>query len=266
MQIFTRKFRKLPVSPILTTTALVLMVTSFGCSQKTQPTQLEIKNIQSIDSQGNYKVTGSTNLPDSSRIAIAAVRYLSPTQTQPANSPNSETETDPNRSILVRQFAQVKGGQWEADLNIWQVLPDGRYREAWQINQSQNQSIPDAEVSFIATFDPQGQLPTSETSEITENQSIEQKSQQQPLVKDLEGKSLRFTNEGEKYIQATQLISVGIPTGKTTAPGFKPEDANGGWGNRFQIQPQSTSAGVAPLPLSKSRQTDAPLTASEFLR
>jgi hypothetical protein len=264
MPIFAKKIRKFKFSRIFSTMSLVLIVTNYGCSQKIQPTQLNITNVQSVDSQGNYKVTGSTNLPDSSRIAIAAVRYLSPTQTQPANTSNFEA--DPSRSILVRQFAKVKGGKWEADLNIWQVSPDGRYREAWQINQNPTQLTPENKVSFIATFDLQGQLPTPETSETTENQSIDQKSQQEPLVKNLEGTSLRFTNEGEKYIQATQTVPLETPTGKTTAPGFKPEDVNGGWGNRFQLPPQSSSAGVTPLPLSKSRQTDAPLTASEFLR
>jgi hypothetical protein len=264
MQIFADKLEKLSRSKLLAMTTLVLMVTSTGCSQKTPPTQLEIKNVQSVDSQGNYKVTGSTNLPDSSKIAIAAVRYLRSTPTQQSSVSNSETDT--NRSILVRQFAKVKGGQWETDLNIWQVSPDGRYQEAWQANQSQVQLTPENDVSFIATFDPQSQLATSDTSEEIENQSIDNKSQKQPLVKNLEGKSLRFTNEGEKYIQASQAISVSIPTGKTTAPGLKAEDVNGGWGNRFQIQPQSPSAGITPLPLSKSRKTDAPLTAAEFLR
>ncbi|AFZ01986.1 hypothetical protein [Calothrix sp. PCC 6303] len=264
MQIFENKLGKLFCSKLLTATGLVLMVTSTGCSQKTPPTQLEIKNVQSVDSQGTYKVTGSTNLPDSSKIAIAAVRYLRPTQTQQVSVSNSET--DINRSILVRQFAKVKGGQWEADLNIWQVSPDGRYQEAWQTNQSQIQLTPENDISFIATFDPQSQLVTSETSEQTENQSIDEKTEKQPLVKNLEGKSLRFTNEGEKYIQASQVISVAIPTAKTTPPGLKPEDINGGWGNRFQIQSQSTSAGITPLPLNKSRKTDAPLTPAEFLR
>lgn len=264
MQIFANKLGKLSRCKLLAVTTLVLMVTSSGCSQKTPPTQLEIKNVQSLDSQGSYKVTGSTNLPDSSKIAIAAVRYLRPTQTQQASVSNSDTDT--NRSILVRQFAKVKGGQWEADLNLWQILPDGRYQEAWQTNQSQVKLTPENDVSFIATFDPQSQLVASETSEQIENQSIDDTSRKQPLVKNLEGKSLRFTNEGEKYIQASQVVSVIIPASKTTPPGLKPEDVNGGWGNRFQIQPQSPSAGITPLPLSKSRQTDAPLAAAEFLR
>jgi hypothetical protein len=264
MQVFDKKLEKFSRCKLLAATALVLMVTSSGCSQKAPPTQLEIKNVESLDSQGTYKVTGSTNLPDSSRIAIAAVRYLRSAQTQDASASN--LETDVNRSILVRQFAKVKGGQWEADLNLWQVAPNGKYQEAWQTNQSLVRLTPENDVSFIATFDPQSQLVTSETSEQSENISIDEKSQKQPLVTNLEGKSLRFTNEGEKYIQASQVVSVAIPTGKTTPPGLKAEDINGGWGNRFQIQPQSVSTGITPLPISKSRKTNAPLTAAEFLR
>ncbi|MBW4453009.1 MAG: hypothetical protein KME55_10140 [Nostoc indistinguendum CM1-VF10] len=86
---------------------------------------------------------------------MAAVRYLRPVSGQTEALLNSDTNT--NRSILARQIVEVKQGQWEAALNLWQVSPDGHFQEVWQANPAQIQLFPEDGVTFVAIFDPASQ-------------------------------------------------------------------------------------------------------------
>ncbi|BAY44759.1 hypothetical protein SAMD00079811_23610 [Scytonema sp. HK-05] len=232
-----------PVS--LASIFLLLLSVSSGCGKKAQTqVQLEIKSVQSTGSNGVYNVVGSTNLPDSSQIAVAAVRYLLPTGGQQAGVLNDQANN--NRSILDRQIVEVKQGQWQADLNLWQVAPDGRFQEVWQAYQAQMKLRPDSNVMFIATFEPAGQLKKSNLQ--------------------LEGKQLRFTNEGEIYLQARQTMPISLPLGKTTPPVPQPEDLNKNKANQSQIQAPILTSNTSFLRSAKFRQTNAPLKPSEFLR
>ncbi|MEA5570127.1 hypothetical protein [Calothrix sp. UHCC 0171] len=257
-------FQKSSTITVLTWVSLVLLTTSYGCTQKPQSeVSLEIKNIQSVGSNGEYKVIGSTSLPKSSRIAIAAVRYLRPNNKQ--ENIGSNVDLNINRSILDRRIVQVNDkGEWEADLNLWQVAPDGSYQEVWQVNQSQTALIPQNDVTFTATFDLESQ---ANMAEITIDKPNEQQSQATQLkIPELEGKSLRFSELGEKYVQASLSQSISLPAAKTVPPIPQAEDINGGWGDRYLIKPETVASGFAPSPPTKSRQTTAPLSASEFLR
>ena len=238
---------------------LMLLAASYGCVQKAQEkVGMEIRNVQPISSKGVYNVVGSTNLPESSKITVVAVRYLRPVSGQAEALLNSDTNT--NRSILARQIVEVKQGQWEAALNLWQVSPDGSFQEVWQANPAQIGLFPEGGVTFVAIFDPASQ------SEQPDNQNSQKlKSENQQLEK-LESKLIRFTNEGEKYLQVSQTLTVPLPTGKTIPPRPQPEDLNGGWGNRYQIPPQSIASKSTLRPPIKNRQTNAYLTPSEFLR
>jgi hypothetical protein len=250
---------KPPAISLLAVTSLVLLLTNSGCTQKSQnEVRLEIKNVQSVSSTGVYKITGTTNLPESSQIAIAAVRYLHPTEAEQTTGLSPDPNT--NRSILDRQIVQVKQGQWEADLKLWQASPDGSYQETWQANQSNSKLTPENDVTFNATFDPASQSQKSEKPVVDQSEPL------QPQFQELEGKSLRFTNQGEKYVQASQSLLIPLPTGKTVPPRPQPEDVNDGWGNRYEIPPQTLTSESVPLPGTKSRQTNAYLSAAEFLR
>ncbi|MBR8836746.1 MAG: hypothetical protein DSM106950_22685 [Stigonema ocellatum SAG 48.90 = DSM 106950] len=242
------------IQPLVT--PLVLLAVSYGCVQKApEEARLEIKGVQQTGSNGVYNVVGSTNLADSSLITVAAVRYLHPTEGQSEELLNKQANT--NRSILDRQIVEIKQGQWQANLNLWQVAPNGSFAEVWQANQAQLKLTPESGVTFIATFDPAGQP-----------QKSDQQTSKQPKQENqkLEGKLLRFTNEGETYVQASQILSIPLPVGKTIPPRPQPEDLNGGWGTRYQIQPQSIASRVTLLPPAKFSKTNAPLTPSEFLR
>lgn len=248
--------------PKVTTVAAlfsILLTASYGCKQKSQTgVTLEIKSVQSGQSSGVYNISGSTNLPESSKIAVMAVRYLRPPEGLPGVL---NTDTNTNRSILGRQIVEVKQGQWQAEVNLVQVAPDGTLQESWQANQAQTKLTPDSEVTFIATYDPDAQWRMSLTG--SKNQNLEKESN--PDIPPVEGKSVRFTNEGERYVQASKTESISLPSGKTTPPRPQPDELNGGWGNRYQIPPTSsvTTAILAP---AKSNQTNAPANLSEYLR
>ncbi len=237
----------------LAATSLTLLVAISGCSEKSQDeTLLQIKSVQPAQSNGGYNIVGSTNLPESSKITVTAVRYLRPT---------NESYTNINRSILARKLVEVKEGQWQAEnLNISQVAPDGSIQEPWQADTEQSKLTPEAGVMFIATYDPASQ------SLALNKQENKQKSEElKPEYQKLEGKLIRFTNEGEKFVQASQTVAIALPTGKTS-PNSQAEDFNGGWGNRDQIKPQSLASGSILVSPAKSRQTNAPLSASQFFR
>jgi len=245
---------KIPVAINALIASSLLLLASSGCADKSQnEVQLEIQSIQRENGKGLYKVVGNTNLPESSRIAITAVRYLRPTTTN-AEQIVGDNHGNINRSILARQIVEVKQGKWEADLNLWQVSPNGNFQEVWQSNQYYKKLTPESEVSFIATFNPVGQLPSSN-----------KENSQKPTFQELEGKSLRFSNEGEKYVQASQYRSVSLPVGKTT-PTQQAEEFNNGWGNRYQLKAQSKDSTSSLPTLGKSQQTNAPLMNSQFLR
>ncbi|MCC5642235.1 hypothetical protein LC607_04490 [Nostoc sp. CHAB 5824] len=253
------KFKALSTTNLQAGICLMLLAASYGCVQKAQEkVEMKIGDVQPISSKGVYKVVGSTNLPESSKITVAAVRYLRPLSGQAEVLLNSDTNT--NRSILARQIVEVKQGQWEAVLNLWQASPNGSFQEVWQANPAQIRLFPEGGVKFVAIFDPATQ------SEQPDNQNSQKlKSENQQLEK-LESKLIRFTNEGEKYLQVSQTLTLPLPTGKTIPPRSQPEDLNGGWGNRYQIPPQSIASKSTLPPPSKNRQTNAYVTPSEFLR
>jgi hypothetical protein len=236
--------------------AFILLTASFGCTQKAQTgVQLEIKNVQSDSSSGLYNLSGITNLPESSKIAITAVRYLR----SPENQGESQSsDVDINRSILARQIVQVKQGKWESQLNLWQPATDGTLQEAWQKNDGKKTMMPDDEVTFIATYDPNSQ---------SLNLNGEKKEQATAEIPEVEGKLIRFTNEGQRYVQASVTQPINLPSGKTVSPQPQPEDVNGGWGTRYQIPatPSVTTASFA-APTKEKPSTTAPLNPNQLLR
>jgi hypothetical protein len=251
-----QKIKNLSVSKSLMPTSLMLLVVTSGCVQKAQDeVELEIKNLEPTQSNGVYTVVGNTNLPDSSRITVTAIRYLHSPEEIGGGALN--TEANINRSILDRKTVEVKQSKWQAELNLWQVAPNGNFQEVWQANQASMKLTPDSDVTFMATFDPASQWQRSQKPKVKERD---------PEPRNIEGKLLRFTNSGEKYVQTSQILSVSLPVGKTIPPRPQAEDVNGGWGNRYQIRPEPLTSGATVLPAIKFRQTNTPLSPSEFLR
>ena len=197
---------------------------------------------------GVYTVTGTTNLPDQSRITLSAIRYLRPDKLiAQSKSPN------PTYSILAYQDVKVNKGKWQTILNLWKVAPDGQYQEAWQLDQSKLglTLVPETDVTFLATVDPTNSL--SKLEQQLEKQGIK-------LVSSV----VRNTSDGEQYIQATQVLPVALPTGRTTPPLQRPEDINGGWGPRFLLIPEPPNTNKFEQP--DKRRTTAPLSPAELLQ
>ncbi|XHX79204.1 MAG: hypothetical protein RBJ76_04535 [Stenomitos frigidus ULC029] len=179
-------------------TALLLLAVS--CTQP-PVTQVELSvNVEPTNRPGVYTVSGSTNLPDDSQIIVQGIRSL----TQPAQVVSTSNAS--NYAILDRQSAKASQGKWQATLKLWQVAPDGQYREAWQLSTPQlSRLTPSTEVTFIAVIDP-----------VKQAGALQQ--QLQSEGKKVEGANVRFTPDGQWYLQAQQTRTVTLPTDKTTPP------------------------------------------------
>ena len=237
----------------LKTLILISLLTLAGCSQQflfpgqSPNEKLEI-SVAAADRPGVYKLAGNSNLPDQSRIVVAAVRYLRPAAQPPLSNPNL------TYSILAYQDAVVTGGKWQTTLNLWQVAPDGQFREAWQLKEQAELGLslaPLTEISFVATLAPSGQLP-----------ELAKQLEQQVMA--LSNSFIKYTTDGQRYAQVSQILPVALPTGRTTPPQQRPEDFNYGWGDRYIIRPESPSQ--IQLEAPREHRSSAPLSATEFLR
>jgi hypothetical protein len=229
---------------------LLLLVLCNSCSPPAPPdVDLKISVVKSAGRPGIYNVTGSSNLPDRSRITVAAIRYL-----RPAEERSLSPDQNATYSILARQIVEVAQGKWQSTLNLWQVAPDGRFQEVWQRNQSElGLSLnPATGVAFLATFEPAGQITTPK--------------QQSEQIQELQGSLVRFTSEGEQYVQASQTLPIALPAKEIAPSGFQAEDINGGWGNRSLAKPEPIVSRGIRSQTPKTDQTNAPLSPSEFLR
>ena len=236
-----------------------LLLVSTGCSQAKPPEVNLNLQVEPAGRSGVYSVSGNTNLPDQSRITVSAIRYLSPSQTAPlaTGGLSPQLQSQLTYTVLSRQDVVVNQGKWQTSLNLWQVAPNGQFREGWQINQSELKipTTPAPDVVFLATFEPEGQPPT-----------IQQKVQEQGIQ--LEGNLARFTTDGQRYLQISQALPVPLPTGKTTPPTLTTADINGGWGDRSQITTpeKSAPANSKPTASANTSQTTAPLSPDQLLR
>lgn len=259
-------FQKLIVKPTLpflgkVLSLVVLLILSASCSQASLTLQQLPSLIPDLSREANfslrvqpssrsgiYTVTGSTNLPDKSRIAVAAVRYLRPDFTVSKNDNSS-----PTFSILAYQDVEVNQGKWQTNLGLWKAAPNGLLREAWQLDQAKLglTFIPETEVNFLATVEPTDSLADLE---------LRLKKQGIKLVSDV----VRNTVEGEQYVQAIQVLPVALPTASTVPPLPRPEDINGGWGPRYLLLPEPPN--INNLERPSKRRTDAPLSPDELLQ
>ncbi|GAB4143235.1 MAG: hypothetical protein Fur0046_20230 [Cyanobacteria bacterium J069] len=245
------------VRAILQTGAVVatVLLTSQFCQQGqfslVPAHDIELQLTVTSEAPGAFAIAGRTNLPDNTRLAIAAVRYL-----EPSGPVAISSEAKPSYSILAYQTAVVTKGEWQTQLKLWQVAEDGRYREPWQIEQEtlKLNLEPSEDVIFLATLNPVGkveQLPALE---------------QQLRAKKLKvgGKYLYTAADGQQYVQIHRAQPVALPTGNTRPVTTRPEDLNGGWGERYLMPGEPPNPYALEQPAA--RQTDAPMRREEFLR
>lgn len=230
------------------TLSLVLLLGLSACTQIRLPGQSGQVNLSfnvAASAPGSYQVTGQSNLPDDTPIAVAAVRYL-----QPIDNLASDGKS---YSILDYQETTVKQGQWQAQLNLWRTAADGKLQEAWQLEQAKLKIslASQPEVMFLATPTAPNGLAKLETELAKRNMR-------------LDGRTIRSTREGDRFVLVSQVMPLELPTGQTAAPSRRPEDINDGWGNRYLILPEPPN----PIQLERpiDRQTNAPASPDEFLR
>ncbi len=216
-------------------------------SQSLSNADLQIQVLPS-NTPGEYAIQGNTDLPNQSQIRVAAIRYLYPA--------SQALHSKPTYSILAYQTAKVTQGKWQATLNLWQVAPDGQFQEAWQgLRSDLNLAVnPASEVVFLATLPP--------GDKADQLRQIEQQLEKQG--KALNSQLVQSTTDGDRYLQAAQKLAIALPTSKTTPPPSKPEDINGGWGNRFLMPPEPENPYQLKLP--ENHRTNARPSLSEFLR
>jgi hypothetical protein len=196
---------------------------------------------------GTFSLSGTATLPDDTELHVIAVRRLHLQQ-----APLNAVEPQPTYSILTYETATVEDKRWQTTLSLWQVAPTGEYKETWQLQapQLQLKVDPEDEVFFLVTLTPLHRLSEIEQELAATNQRL--------------GRQLiRTTSEGDRYLQTGQVLSVALPTGQTAPMGIRPEDINGGWGNRFLDLPDLPNERRLELP--EQRQTDAPAMPEEFL-
>ena len=249
----TRFYRTTAWCKCLPSLALVLLLGT-GCSRLLQSRPLQdIKLDFTVENPlpGIYAIAGKTNLPEKSQVTVAALRYL-----YPATQASKNFNPNPTYAVLAYQPAEVKDGMWQTRLNLWETALDGRFQEAWQLDQKKlGLTIkPSDEVVFVATLAP---LNGSDQLQQLENQLAKQHIQ-------LSRRLVHGTADGQQYLQVGQAMAIALPTGATTPLSLRPEELNGGWGNRFLIPPEPQNP--IKLELPKDRRTNAPPTAEEFLR
>lgn len=250
---FCSRLRQTGQRLLILAIGLPLLLLSSGCNTTlnnlnsaflSAPLELTILQVEPSGQPGTYTVSGNATLPDDTPITVSAVRYL-----QANTRLSSSAEASPPYVILDRQFAQVKQDNWQTQLTLWQVAPDGTFQEAWQLNQKDTGITyePDSTVTFLATLDPPHQ-----PSDLQER--VEQ------LDDELQAALMRFTTDGELYVQADKSLPIALPTGSTTPPAAGTAPAT-----RTALSPTS----VTPTAATSSedwQQTTAPLPPDAVLR
>lgn len=215
---------------------LLVLITCTGCLGaidfgEAAPVKLSIRQVQATGRPGVYTVAGNTTLPEQTQITVAALRDF---QTAAAH---------PVYAILDRQFAKVQQGRWQASLNLWQVAPDGQFQEGWQLSDLSS-ADPATTVTFLATLDPANQPPG-----LKERIEAQDEASQVNLV--------RFTTDGELYLEDSEQVNVPLPSGRTTPPAV--------------ASPLAPRTSGRPVEASGDRnqdwsQTSAPLRPNQLLR
>jgi hypothetical protein len=229
-----------------------------GCTPPQSPLSLiyppKLQTVQwtwqvtKADQPGRYQVAGQTDLPNRTQLTVAALRYL-----YPAVATAQQASLEPTYAILDYQTTTVEAGEWQTQLNLWQTAADGTFQENWQLEQ-QGLALrfnPQSDVVFLVTLAPIDQLPALQNQLAVQGRQLAQQ-------------SLRSSEDGERYAQSHQTISLALPSGRTSAPAANLNAENFGWGRRYLIpqEPQNPTRLEQPT----ERQSDAPARPEAILR
>jgi hypothetical protein len=203
--------------------------------------------IEPSNAPGEFEISGTADLPEGTDLTVLAVRRL-----YLKNPPLTAADPEPTYSILAYDRVTVESNRWQTQLSLWQVAADGAFKETWQIQDADLQLAVDPEetVLFLATLAPLNDLEEIEQILAEENRQFS-------------NRFVQTTLEGSRYLQTGQVLPIDLPSGKTAPVAIRPEDLNGGWGNRFLPLPDLPNQREMEFP--ENRRTDAPRTEEEFL-
>jgi hypothetical protein len=190
MKTSPKLFQRFPGNHWLPPTVLALLLMAVSCQSAQSPkTELSLQ-VQGVGSTGTYKVSGRTNLPDRSKITIQAVRTL-----QVVKNQSNLTNTEPTFAVLAQSQTTVKDGQWNVELKLRQILPDGQSLEPWQLNDAQLGLKPEPKVQFSAVTEPGDR-----------NFEIDPSGRNRL--------SVRFASNGRSFLQVEEAIALEPPAFK----------------------------------------------------
>ena len=222
---------------------------SAGCSRPpSSSVELSVR-VEPTEDLGQYRVSGTTTLPEGARLSASAIRPLATTER------GSDENPEETYSILARNFARVEGGRWQTQLELWPVRPDGRLKEAWQIQDalSKESVEPGPNVTFTVLFEP-----SQQSEELQEQLQTQGPPSSEQLV--------QLPTQGQWYLLETQIVDVPLPTARQTPPTPSEADLNNGWGDRSVLKPQPTDPGILDIPSVPPSTTNAPLSNTELMR
>lgn len=194
-------------------------------SWSSPPLELSISRV-TPNSGGGYLVTGRATLPNQTRLSLTAIRTFLP------KDGGGQLST---YAILDRQVVEVNEAAWEGNLQLWQPTPAGRLQEAWQNNPDYLAMQPEPLVTFAVVLEP-----SSQDDDLKDQ--IERSDAKAVVL-------LRYTAEGEPYLQASTQLSIAPPPASATAASPAPSpirsiQATPGSGEQVSPQPQTSR----PLP------------------
>ncbi len=232
----------------------LLLIAGTGCGQLeffNQFTDASFKMQVAEAVNDTYEIAGETDLPEDSKVAVAAVRYLYPSDRSAQSLTSKATY-----SILDYQLVQVKQGKWQASLKLLKPYGEQTPQEAWQLEQLRlgMPLKPEKDVIFLATL--------ASADLVDQLQNLEQQLAKRKFK--LDEKLIYTTASGQQYVQISHIQEIAPPESSKIA--WKPpeNEINGGWGKRYLMPPEAIPPYKFELP--EKRKTDAPAKSDEFLK
>ncbi|MGB7313107.1 MAG: hypothetical protein WA939_09260 [Nodosilinea sp.] len=188
-----------------------------------------IEQITETGQPGQFTLTGTTNLPDTTPLTVSAVRLIDSLNISDPKAEGSQ------HAILDRKSALVKDGRWQTQLQLWEIGSEGTYQENWQTiaGSAIDPASSSPSVDFLATLEP---IDLAKSKLMARSDWLE--SANSPL--------LNFTPDGEPYLKVSQSRVVALPSGAVSATGLS-QESQATWENRAS-RGSIDSPGITQIP------------------
>lgn len=231
LKFFAKWLRRYSYRALVTTALTLFLCTSCAADPLAQTGHmmaLTIRNVESQGQVGTYLVSGDATGLNGATVSLAAMRELTHGST-------------PNYALLDRQFVDVRQGQWQGTLQLWQQDAARSPQETWQVDQATfDMSLdPSPDVTFLVTLDPGADQDVAIASDA----------------------AVQYTPDSEKYLVDKSVITIPIPASNGSAG----RAANRRMLNR-EVSPARAQTQANTVPASTTSRTEAPLAPAEYLQ